>query len=492
VILAALFTIPALKLPGRIADPDLWWHLRTGQWVVEHGAVPATDPFSSYGQTQPWVAYSWLFEVLAYGCYAALGLRGIVLLTAALAYLVSLLLYRLVARRIRSPLPAAALTALALLTLTVLFSPRPWLFSMVFFLLTLDAVLCVQEGRDTWRFWLLPAAYVLWANVHIQLIYGLALLALAWVAPLLTLPGGRVGGPPRPFSRAWYRLVGLFLLCLLATLVNPYHVRLYGVIWQYATQPVPYSIMLELQAPKFREPSEWLMLLFFGLAAFALGAGRRWDPFATLLLAGAAGVGFRARRDLWVVVFAAVAVLCRAWEARETRPAVEPFRWSRPRFLAVSATAAALSLFLLYSEGAADESMLQETVDVQFPWSAVGVIAHRRDRGPLYNDITWGGYLIWALHEKGVDVPVAIDGRTNLHGGDRLQRFYDTLQGKPGWDRDPDLSQAGTVVLPPHYPLAELLRRDPRFEQVPQLFDTVRIFVARKKPPARGAATERQ
>jgi hypothetical protein len=330
----ALFTIPTLKLTGRIADPDIWWHLRTGQWVIEHAAVPTHDPFSSHGQSQPWIAYSWLFAVLVYGCHAALGLRGIVLVTVVLAYLVSLLLYHVIAQRIRSFWPAAALTALALLSLTVLFSPRPWLFSMLFSILTLEAILRVQEGRDTWRLWLLPVAYVLWANIHIQFIYGLLLLGLAWVAPLLTVRGGEwIGCLPKPFSRGWYRLVWLFLLCLLATLVNPYHIRLYGVMWEYASQPLAFAIVRELQAPQFRAPYEWLMLLLLGLAAGALGGKRRWDPFAILLLAGAAALAFRAYRDLWVLVFAAVAILCQAWQERHNGSPPDRFRWSRPGLL---------------------------------------------------------------------------------------------------------------------------------------------------------------
>ncbi len=27
-------------------DPDIGWHLSAGHWMVEHGTVPATDPFS--------------------------------------------------------------------------------------------------------------------------------------------------------------------------------------------------------------------------------------------------------------------------------------------------------------------------------------------------------------------------------------------------------------------------------------------------------------
>ena len=32
-----------------ISDPDIWWHLRTGDWILAHHTVPSTDPFSSYG-----------------------------------------------------------------------------------------------------------------------------------------------------------------------------------------------------------------------------------------------------------------------------------------------------------------------------------------------------------------------------------------------------------------------------------------------------------
>src|SRR5919109_1117343 len=78
-ILVALYAISAVMVMRPILDPDIWSHLRTGQWIIEHGTVPTTDPFSSYGMGKPWLAYSWLFEVLAYGLYSWLGLTGILL-----------------------------------------------------------------------------------------------------------------------------------------------------------------------------------------------------------------------------------------------------------------------------------------------------------------------------------------------------------------------------------------------------------------------------
>src|SRR5207249_11491916 len=57
-----LYLIPASQALLPIDDPDIWWHLRTGQWIIEHHWVPATDPFSAYGMGKPWVAYGWLLD----------------------------------------------------------------------------------------------------------------------------------------------------------------------------------------------------------------------------------------------------------------------------------------------------------------------------------------------------------------------------------------------------------------------------------------------
>ena len=72
-----LYSLPLIALSQPVLDPDIWWHLRTGEWVVEHGGVPATDPFSTFGHGHPWVAYSWLFEILVFGIFRAFGLVGI-------------------------------------------------------------------------------------------------------------------------------------------------------------------------------------------------------------------------------------------------------------------------------------------------------------------------------------------------------------------------------------------------------------------------------
>ena len=42
-------------------DPDIWWHSRSGQWILEHGRVPFLDIFSFRSADRVWVDLHWGF-----------------------------------------------------------------------------------------------------------------------------------------------------------------------------------------------------------------------------------------------------------------------------------------------------------------------------------------------------------------------------------------------------------------------------------------------
>jgi hypothetical protein len=57
-LLLALLTfvgvLGAARSTAMLSDPDTYWHLATGRWIVEHAAVPKTDPFSHSMPGAPW------------------------------------------------------------------------------------------------------------------------------------------------------------------------------------------------------------------------------------------------------------------------------------------------------------------------------------------------------------------------------------------------------------------------------------------------------
>jgi hypothetical protein len=360
-----------------------------------------------------------------------------------------------------------------------MFQERPWLFTVLFCTLTLDVVLDLRTGKASRWIWLLPVCYALWANLHIQFVNGLMILGTACVAPLLDRLlgwGDRSGGAADVAgSHGWWTLVALTGLCIVATLLNPYHVQVWALVFELARQTAPYDLIIELQALQFRAPWEWAVLALTGLAAFALGRRSRLSAFEVLLLASTAFLSFRCRRDAWLVVLAAVAILATPRATVADRG--DTFVIGPLRGLLV-ATGAAVAVALAVWNGRLAEDSLEEIVASRFPDAAARVIQTKGYPGPLYNNFDWGGYLIWRLPE----LPVAIDGRANLHGDERMRRSALVWNGERGWDDDPDLRAARLVLSPPTTALASLLRRDAHFEIAYE--DEVAVVFRRTKAAA--------
>jgi hypothetical protein len=468
-----LYTIPLFATLQLDVDYDSWWHLRAGQWIVEHRAVTTTDPFSAYGQDKAWVAYSWLFEVVIYYLYQVFGLCGFLVFRAVMSLAVTAALHRFVAKREPRFLYAVGMTGLATLAMALLFKERPWLFTILFSIFTLEAILDLRDGRHGLLFWLLPLLFALWANLHIQFVYGLILLGLACVVPILDHwrqcePDH--DGAGRLWSTKWWQLVGLTVACFLATFATPYHAQLYQVIFEYATQPGPYLFIVELKALEFRHIPDWVMLAFAGCATYYVGRSQQ-GYFDLVLLAITAFLAFRMRRDLWFVILTALYIL--STRPRDAVLPQEVFHWTGRRIAAICGGLLAMICLTIAVRHISNANLEREAAKL-FPIDAAKFVAEHDYPGPLYNDFNWGGYLIWALPQY----PVALDGRTNLHGDERILRFGRIWAGSPTWADDPDLKEAGVIIAGADMPLTALLLLDERFERVYQ--DDVALVFVRK------------
>lgn len=459
-LLAVLYLLPAvwILLPV-VFDPDIWWHLQTGKWIMEHGTLPATDPFSAYGEGKPWVAYSWLFEISMYGLVQLCGERGILLYTLVGVWLTMLVLHRIIGTRCSDFVCISGLLAVSVVALSKMFTPRPWLLTILFFAITLEVVLSLREGRHSRWFWLLPFAYGVWANIHIQFIYGLGLLGVACVAPL-------VDRYVPPFKDAhatmttwgfpqWPKLLGLTALCALATFATPHHVRLYSIVIELSAQTGMWEYTQEMQAPTFRTVADWAMLAMFSFALVWLGRRRSRSSFEVLLMCVAAASAFRGQRDIWFLVLASLSVLV-SQQVRESREHVSIV--PHGRLVPVTLVVAAGVMCILGYRGIS-EAKIHENTAKAYPIEAAAFVEQQRYTGPLYNHFDWGGYLIWRLPY----LKVAMDGRANIHGDDRIKRSITTWTGGPGWKDDPELNEAQVVIAKRDMALASLLRLDPRF-----------------------------
>jgi hypothetical protein len=314
----------------------------------------------------------------------------------------------------------------------------------------------------------------LWANIHVQFIYGFFALGLFAAEPLIERFFRR------PFSfkdlKTGFKAGRWFIVitCVIATLANPYHLKLYIPIMEYINQTGAYRYISELLAPDFRSIAHWTALGLTICAAFALGRRPEAQPFFVLLFIASAFVSFRSLRDIWFVITVAIAIIASSRPAPEVK---SHFALTKAQALVVAMTIGILILFIALARNIS-EGALQGGVAEKYPVAAANVVDERGYSGPLYNHSDWGGYLIWRLRR----LPVSMDGRTNLHGDERTRRSIETWNGARHWAEDPELAAARLVIADASAPLCSLLRLDHRFELVYE-DQVAAVFTARSQWP---------
>lgn len=481
-LLLAIVSAPSMLPKYSVVDNDLWLHLKVGDWILEHHAVPHTGILSYTAGDRPWIAYSWVYEILLSIFHARLHLVGISVYGLLLTLAVSCCVFWMTRRLSRTFWMACFLATATCAAFLFRVYPRPVFFSMSLFTITLTLLL---EARRTGRFRLLywlPVIFALWVNVHIQFIYGLFLVALFVGVSTIQEHMGRTRftaslvTPTLP----WRKLLLILAACVAATCLGPYTFHPYAIVFAYASSTFPFTHVREFQALDFRGYADFVQLLMTGLAFFALGRKKQFDVFLFLLLAVASVIGFRTQRDSWFICIPAAACLASEFaeekmqrQGHETEYERDAHREHILERLGVAAVLVGLLCLYANIEGF-NTPNLRLAINATYPVQAVNFLRDHPQPGPLYNTYDWGDFITWYMPEY----PVAIDGRTDLYGDELDNRFYLTENGDPSYVDDPYLRDARLVLIGKQKPLAKLLAADEQFELIYQ--DSLAIVYVRR------------
>ena len=386
---------------GPLADPDVWWHVRTGRYVLDHHTIPHTDPWSFTAPHGSWVPTSWLSDVLFALAERASGDTGLRVLRLLLALAVVVATWLVARRSATTTRDAALATGLAVLALAPFLRERPQVLSLLlvaWLTLGIQRILAGELPR------VLPWVAVcwVWANLHgMWVLLPIGALAagvlawcedrsriplaarcttvalLSWLAVLVTPVGPRLAWWPwvvrhtaAPITE-WQptlltRGVGLPLLLLLAVLV---------VRWARSPEPVPWTRVAYA-----------LAVVLFGLIAY-----RNVAPAALLLVPELA----RTSRN----------------QAPETVPVL-------PR-----AGLVALGVGLVL---AVVNLSVSRAVSSDQPVALVDRLAARGQQVRLLNHYDVGGLVTGRASPP---ARVAIDGRTDIWSAAFVRRYVDGLGG---------------------------------------------------------------
>src|ERR1700694_1489572 len=289
-------------------DPDFWWHLRIGRWMVENGRLPSTDIFTHTVPGHVWTDHEYLTEILIWLVYKATGGGGLAPAFGLLTWAAFWLIYRQVRRQ---PWVIVGIgLALGAIAGSPIWGPRA---QMITFFLTCLELYWLQgylSGRSR-AIQLFPLVMVLWANLHGGWVIGFVWLGVALVAELI----GWAWDRENPAHRAHVRLLAIITAAsVVAVAATPHGLSLYPYPFQTQGSVAQQRLIVEWFSPDFHQvylrPFE--AMIFLVVIGFALN---RPSLYELLLAVVALGLALQSVRNVALFVAVATPVMITTYSA---------------------------------------------------------------------------------------------------------------------------------------------------------------------------------
>ncbi len=492
-------------------DPDMWWHLRTGEYILQNG-IPVQDVFTFTVPQNAWVTHEWLSQLIMWLVYLAGGLPGLILFFAALIALTYWLLYLACVGR---PYLAAFVVLLAAITSAIVWGVRPQIFNL---LLTAVFVLILERVKDgRWgvrALWWLPLLTLIWANLHSGYLLGVVLLGTYAVGDaaqrwLIAKPTERT----LPLAII-FQLFSVTVVSFLAAAANPSGVELWIYPFLTLGSGAMQAYIQEWLSPDFHQTYFWPFagMLALGVLGWIFNKTIPQNDFAAaasqsrraalltappsgtartpataqakvtitdlLLLLGTGAAGLVSARHIPLFTIVATPIIVRHWQdviASSRFASVfqesKPEQAVKPLFAVLNwvILLVAVGTAVLYTFSKIDNN--ETAIAARYPVAAVDYLeASGLDAARGYNSYNWGGYLIWR------GVPVFVDGRADVYGDPFLLFYRETFEVKSTWQEPLDEYDVDYVLMERGTPLTAVLTASPEWMQVYE-DDIAEIFI---------------
>ena len=422
-IAGLLVVLAFLTVRARFNDPDMWWHLKMGEIIWTTHAIPTTDIFSFTTHHHAWIPHEWLSQVAIYLAYKWGGYSGLMLWLCLFASAIFIAGYALCTLYSGNAKVSFLGALVVFVFATVGLSIRP---QMIGYLLLIVELLLIHLGRTRnprW-FWWLPPLFALWINCHGSFFLGILLAGIFLFSSFFHFRMGSL------VSERWHRssrriFIASLIVSAGALFLNP--VGIQQILYPVDTlihQPLGLSVVREWQPLELNSQRGILFLVVLGCVTLLLIL-RKSEIYLEELLLLAVGIWLAGSHDRMLFVFGILAapvlsrMLSSSWDGYD--PETDRI-WPNAVLIAISLLVA----FWAFPGAGSLEAQAEE----KSPVGAVNFIKTHHLSGPMLNDYTDGGYLIWAMPEH----PVFVDGRGDVFEWTGvLQEFgsWATLQTDP-------------------------------------------------------------
>jgi hypothetical protein len=469
IVVFALFIAPE-------QDPDFWWHLRIGQWMVDNGRLPSTDIFTFTVANHVWTDHEYLTEILMWRVFSVFGLPTLIVLFGLLTWAAFWFMYLQVRRQ---PFVFVGLgLAIGAIAGAPIWGPRAQMITFALSCLELYWIHGYMSGRSR-ALNFFPLVMVLWANLHGGWVIGFVWLGIALSAELFMWAWDQDNPAHRMHVR---RLAIIAAASGLAVAATPHLLSLYPYPFQTQGSVAQQRLIVEWFSPDFHQvyvrPFEAMVFLLIG--GFAL---RRPTLYEFLLTAVALFLALQSVRNIALFVAATTPVLITTYGSWWNEFSASR-KWSftipaRPMFGVVTAIVLVVIMgaTALRVSNELSPARQQQLDAASYPIGAADWLAAHPDVGTrMYNQYGWGGYLAHRFYPE-KNRQVFIFGEAALMGDPLLNEYEDVQTLRPDWKQILDRYQVDYIVYNKGEALANVLATQPDWSLVYQ--DNVAVIYVR-------------
>lgn len=406
---------------SKIADLDFWWHLKTGQIILEQKTFLYHDIYSFTAAGREYIDHEWLFQVIQYVTYSLAGPAGITLLKSLILILIYCVNTSVLQKNNISPFLSSGVLILSVSGALIRFIERPEIFTTLFLILTYVIIENYLRNGQRRILFILPLLYLVWANTHAAVILGL-FLQMTFLAGLLTESKLKKLNYPVFYSLQSSQLKTLaifFGVSLLITGVNPYGYRMLKVPFEL-TSIIDSGI---LKNQEWQQPSPILLPFFYVCLLFTfivhITQFRRLHVMHFLFAAFLGYISLKYVRNVGIFCMMMPILVAPSLSVLASKTTV--VRWG-------TIGAAAGLLFILlraypFQFGVGEASY--------FPNQIARFTKEKNLQGHMLNSYGFGGYLIWTLFPER---KIFIDGRNEVYLP-LLKRLHKESADSRGWKK---------------------------------------------------------
>jgi len=381
--------IIARVLVRPLSDPDIWWHLASGRYMVEHRMLLNFEVFSFALSGMEWINFEWLTEILYFIIVDLFGFKGLSAFCHFLFAVSLAMLFLCLHQKKPHRIAELCFFWVGFELLQFRFDARVGLITLIFLPLFVYLVRKMDGLRKETRKYI-PGLFflltVLWVNLHAGVLYGVGLLFAVAV-------GARWARKDKSLIQTIDRS---FVWALVALLMNPYGPKYFEMVIEVLfNRGISQEFLGEWTPPSVRLfPAYWGLFL---TSVVVMGVGlfkksnsvRFWTPSLFIFLIWSSGQA----RATPLLAFVILPLLADLTSSRLGVPA----RQGIGRALLILPILLCAVFITKYAGKLLDPFPKKWINWKNFPVQACSFIETIDLKGRVFTTLRYGDYSTWAL-----------------------------------------------------------------------------------------------